>query len=254
MHVEFSLDVQQKNRLEQKGLLTRFSITCYGHQESVEEMRADKAAKYKELKEKNDKVLLEEWFLNYKPDDFKNKKSDDNKEIKWTFNDNGTATSSNGKSVDVSDEKSENASNENASNESNNDGGGDGEKKGGKGGKGGNGGKPSYTPPPKDLPDGAERLKPKGGRPRYRLPDGDIIEWDGQHGEWEKYNPRGKHTGVLSPDGELIKDPVPGRRIEPIVKTTVNTAATLTAGYVIYKIIVGAATWECLGCGILLTP
>ena len=182
------------------------------------------------------------------------KKSDDNKETKWTFNDNGTATSSNGKSVDVSDEKSENASNENASNESNNDGGGDGEKKGGKGGKGGNGGKPSYTPPPKDLPDGAERLKPKGGRPRYRLPDGDIIEWDGQHGEWEKYNPRGKHTGVLSPDGELIKDPVPGRRIEPFVKTTVNTAATLTAGYVIYKIIVGAATWECLGCGILLTP
>jgi hypothetical protein len=42
-------------------------------------MRADKAAKYKELKEKNDKVLLEEWFLNYKPDDFRNKKSDDNK-------------------------------------------------------------------------------------------------------------------------------------------------------------------------------
>ena len=75
----FLFDVQQKNRLEQKGLLTRFSITCYGHQESVEEMRADKAAKYKELKEKNDKVLLEEWFLNYKPDDFKNKKSDDNK-------------------------------------------------------------------------------------------------------------------------------------------------------------------------------
>jgi hypothetical protein len=78
----FLFDVQQKNRLEQKGLLTRFSITCYGHQESVEEMRADKAAKYKELKEKNDKGLLEEWFLNYKPDDFKQKKSDDNKPAK----------------------------------------------------------------------------------------------------------------------------------------------------------------------------
>jgi hypothetical protein len=78
----FLFDVQQKNRLEQKGLLTRFSITCYGHQESVEEMRADKAAKYKELKQKNDKGLLEEWFLNYKPDDFKQKKSDDNKPAK----------------------------------------------------------------------------------------------------------------------------------------------------------------------------
>ena len=54
----FLFDVQQKNRLEQKGLLTRFSITCYGHQESVEEMRADKAAKYKEIKQKNDKGML----------------------------------------------------------------------------------------------------------------------------------------------------------------------------------------------------
>ncbi len=184
------------------------------------------------------------------------KKSADNKETKWTFNDNGTATSDNGKSVDVSDENTENASAESTSSENNGGDGDDGGKKGGKGGKGGkgNGGKPSYTPPPKDLPDGAERLKPKGGRPRYRLPDGNIIEWDGQHGEWERYNPRGKHTGVLSPDGELIKDPVPGRRIEPIVNATVGTAATLTTGYIIYKIIVAAATWECFGCGALVTP
>ena len=40
---KFLFDVQEKNRLEQKGLLKRFSINCYGHQESVEEMRADKA-------------------------------------------------------------------------------------------------------------------------------------------------------------------------------------------------------------------
>jgi RHS repeat-associated protein len=183
------------------------------------------------------------------------KKSDDNKETKWTFNDNETATSDNGKSVDVSDENTENASSENASSENGSDIGGDGGKKGGKGGKGGkgNGGKPSYTPPPKDLPDGADRLKPKGGRPRYRLPDGDIIEWDGQHGEWERYNPRGKHTGVLSPDGELIKDPVPGRKIDPTT-VAIGTAATVTTGYVIYKIIVALATWECGGCGVLVTP
>ena len=66
-------DVQQKNRLQQKGLLRRFSVTCYGHQESVEEMRAEKALKYKELKQSNNKKELEEWFLNYKPD----KKNDD---------------------------------------------------------------------------------------------------------------------------------------------------------------------------------
>jgi len=71
---KFLFDVQQKNRLEQKGLLKRFSITCYGHQESVEEIRAEKAEKYKEIKAKGNKEEFEEWFLNYKPDDIKNKK------------------------------------------------------------------------------------------------------------------------------------------------------------------------------------
>ena len=70
---KYLFDVQQKNRLEQKGLLRRFSITCYGHQESVEEMRAHKAEKYRELKEKGDKEEFEKWFLNYKPDDLINK-------------------------------------------------------------------------------------------------------------------------------------------------------------------------------------
>jgi hypothetical protein len=71
-------DVQQKNRLQQKGLLKRFSITCYGHQEGVEEMRAEKAKKYKELKSKGDKKEFEEWFLNYKPDDSRNEKEIEN--------------------------------------------------------------------------------------------------------------------------------------------------------------------------------
>jgi hypothetical protein len=69
---KFLFEVQQKNRLEQKGLLKRFSIICYGHQESVEEMRAEKAAKYRELKQSRNKAELDEWFLNYKPDQNKN--------------------------------------------------------------------------------------------------------------------------------------------------------------------------------------
>jgi RHS repeat-associated protein len=135
------------------------------------------------------------------------------------------------------------------------EGGGKGKGKKGKGGKGGNGGKPSYTPAPRELPGfpDAEKVKPKGGRPRWKLPDGDIIEWDGQHGELERYNPRGKHKGVWSPDGEPIKDPVPGRKIDPTT-VVVGTAATVTTAYIIYKIIVGLATWECGGCGVLITP
>ena len=63
----FLFDVQEKNRLAQKGLLKRFSIDCVGHQETVEEMRAEKAAKYAELN-KNDPEY-EEWFLRYRPQD-----------------------------------------------------------------------------------------------------------------------------------------------------------------------------------------
>ena len=71
---KFLYDVQQKNRLQQKGLLRRFSITCYGHQESIEEMRSHKAEKYKELKQTKNKKEFEERFLNYKPDAIREKK------------------------------------------------------------------------------------------------------------------------------------------------------------------------------------
>jgi hypothetical protein len=78
---KFLFDVQQKNRLKQKGLLKRFSIICYGHQESVEEMRAEKAKKFKELKDKRGTHEYEEWFLNYRPekgkkDEYKNDKKE----------------------------------------------------------------------------------------------------------------------------------------------------------------------------------
>jgi hypothetical protein len=80
---KFLFDVQQKNRLQQKGLLRRFSITCYGHQESLEENRAHKAEKYKELKEKGNKEEFQKWFLNYKPDDTnKIKENSNQKKIK----------------------------------------------------------------------------------------------------------------------------------------------------------------------------
>jgi hypothetical protein len=66
---KFLFDVQQKNRLSQRGLLKRFSITCYGHQQSVEEMRAEKAAKYKELHGKKGTDEYREYFLSYKPEE-----------------------------------------------------------------------------------------------------------------------------------------------------------------------------------------
>lgn len=61
----YLFDVQEKNRLRQKGLLKRFNIDCFGKQPTKESIRAEKASKYKELK-KNTKAY-EEWFLNYNP-------------------------------------------------------------------------------------------------------------------------------------------------------------------------------------------
>jgi hypothetical protein len=83
---QFLFDVQQKNRLKQKGLLKRFSIICYGHQESVEEMRSEKAKKFKELKDKKGTHEYESWFLNYRPDKINKSNNDDfKKENKKEF-------------------------------------------------------------------------------------------------------------------------------------------------------------------------
>ena len=81
---KYLFDVQEKNRLAQKGLLRRFSINCMGHQETVEEMRAEKAEKYNELKDKKKDVEYEEWFLRYRPAEQKNKNQDEKKVNKRT--------------------------------------------------------------------------------------------------------------------------------------------------------------------------
>ena len=67
----YLFEVQEKNRLAQKGLLKRFSINCMGHQETVEEMRAEKSEKFLELKDKKNDPEYEEWFLKYRPLDKK---------------------------------------------------------------------------------------------------------------------------------------------------------------------------------------
>ena len=64
---------QSKNRLQQKGLLKRFSINCYGHQETLDEIRAEKTRKFKELQNQRGSKEYEEYFLRYIPGDKKKK-------------------------------------------------------------------------------------------------------------------------------------------------------------------------------------
>ncbi|WP_328528974.1 colicin E3/pyocin S6 family cytotoxin [Nocardioides sp. NBC_00368] len=79
----------------------------------------------------------------------------------------------------------------------------------------------SYVPAPSTLPGfpGAQRAKPMtpvqgGGGLRKRWTwDGNILEWDSQHGEVEMYNKRGKHLGAYDPEtGNQVKGPEAGRK------------------------------------------
>ena len=63
----FLFDVQQRNRLSQDGLLKRFSIECYGKQQMLEDIRTQKAEKFKELIGKKGTPEYDEWFLKYNP-------------------------------------------------------------------------------------------------------------------------------------------------------------------------------------------
>jgi RHS repeat-associated protein len=58
--------------------------------------------------------------------------------------------------------------------------------------------------------------RPKGDRRRWTDSERRIYEWDRLHGELEVYDRRGRHLGVRDPkSGKWIKDPAPGRTIEP---------------------------------------
>jgi hypothetical protein len=75
---QFLFEIEQKNRLEQRGLLKRFSIDCYGNQPTLEDMRAEKSEKFKELKDKRNTKEFEMWFLKYVPGDKKKSKGSTN--------------------------------------------------------------------------------------------------------------------------------------------------------------------------------
>jgi hypothetical protein len=60
-------ELQQRNRLEYSGILKRFSIKCYGKQDTMEEIRAYKALKYRELSHKRNSIDYQRIFLKYIP-------------------------------------------------------------------------------------------------------------------------------------------------------------------------------------------
>lgn len=73
---QFLFDVEQKNRLSQKGLLKRFSISCYGVQPTLESIRSEKAEMFAKLKNNRSDPEFEEWFLKYNPGEKSAKKKE----------------------------------------------------------------------------------------------------------------------------------------------------------------------------------
>jgi hypothetical protein len=82
----------------------------------------------------------------------------------------------------------------------------------------------SHNVPPEGLPafPKAVRSRPKTPRPggglrvRWKDSDGQILEWDYQHGAVELYDKRGNHRGEFDPDtGAQLSPADPSRKIEP---------------------------------------
>ena len=68
--------VQQRHRLQQKGILRRFSLDCYGDEKHTKEkVRAEKTKRYKALSKHKGSKEWEYYFLNYKPGEKDEKKS-----------------------------------------------------------------------------------------------------------------------------------------------------------------------------------
>ena len=59
--------IQEHNKLKNKGLLKRFSINCYGHQETLEEILEIKSKKFIELKNNKNSPTYKKWFFQYDP-------------------------------------------------------------------------------------------------------------------------------------------------------------------------------------------
>lgn len=72
---KFLFDLIEKNKLSDRGLLKRFTINCYGKQKTLEDMRSEKASKFKEFKDLAvdfDSKDYQMWFLKYTPGSKKN--------------------------------------------------------------------------------------------------------------------------------------------------------------------------------------
>jgi hypothetical protein len=64
---EMFYQIIETHKLVNKGLLSRYSITCYGNQRTIYDMRREKAYKFYKLKNKKRTKEYKQWFFKYSP-------------------------------------------------------------------------------------------------------------------------------------------------------------------------------------------
>lgn len=80
---QYLFDLQEKNRLSQKGILRRYNLKCFGTQLTLQDSFIERGMKYKLLRNDKNTKEYEKWFLKYNPEDkFEPEKS--NKRMKNT--------------------------------------------------------------------------------------------------------------------------------------------------------------------------
>lgn len=64
---QYLFEVEQQNRLEQTGILKRFTMDCIGKQKTLIDILEEKSAKFEELKNRKTSLEYNSWFFKYNP-------------------------------------------------------------------------------------------------------------------------------------------------------------------------------------------
>jgi len=78
-------EIEEHNRLKQKGVLKRFITKCYGSQKGLAALRAEKSEMFKKLSKKRNSKEFEEWFLKYIPSQLSKKEIRDRSDAAKDF-------------------------------------------------------------------------------------------------------------------------------------------------------------------------
>jgi hypothetical protein len=88
---QFLFEVEQQNRLEQTGILKRFTMDCIGKQKSLIDIIDEKSVKFEELKNQKNSLEYNSWFFKYNPaKDKRPKIIDDSVSMKKQFQNHKT--------------------------------------------------------------------------------------------------------------------------------------------------------------------